>query len=261
VAVISAPPFPIDPHKILGIEPGASPQEIRRAYRRRAKFYHPDAGGDEWMFRILNQAYEFLSTPSGALPFRPRFSARPASRAGGSRAPSVDVTTEPPVIEPDTRTETEIVRQGVKEIAFDRNLVVEVEKLWIRYPSADPRTLAAATPADRFLSCSLNIAWPDAALAPRASAIPDRDAILRRLVEVFEELRALSPIVASNDRVEDGRFLGWLGYAGVNQATVAFRQLRESLHARGFRLKPWTRDLIIPPDWRGTPSSACPATG
>ena len=36
----------IDPHRTLGLEPGATQAEIKRAYRHLAKQYHPDSGGD-----------------------------------------------------------------------------------------------------------------------------------------------------------------------------------------------------------------------
>jgi len=256
--VVSSLSLPVDPHKVLGVAPGASLQEIRNAYRRQAKVYHPDAGGDEWMFRILNQAYEYLCESRVARGFRPEPAARPAPRNGRFRdrpaqGPDVVPGCDPEADsdpEMDAETETEVVRPGVKDCAFDPNMIVEVEKLWIRYRPTDLWTAAEDTFDERFLSCSLNIAWPETSLAAGALSIPDAEAHLRTLVEVFEEVRALSPAIASNDRVEEGRFVGWLSYASMNQALLGFRQLRELLLAHGFRLKPWTRDLIIPRDWR-----------
>jgi hypothetical protein len=45
---------------LLGLEPGASPAEIRRAYRRLAKNHHPDLGGDVTAFLRLDAAYRLL---------------------------------------------------------------------------------------------------------------------------------------------------------------------------------------------------------
>jgi len=54
----------VDPYEILGLEHGASWDEIRTAYRRLAKKHHPDKNlGDrasEWIFKDVNRAYEQL---------------------------------------------------------------------------------------------------------------------------------------------------------------------------------------------------------
>ena len=55
-------PAPLgSPHAILGVKPGASPDEIRRAYRRRVKEAHPDHGGTEQEFIRIQAAYEMLA--------------------------------------------------------------------------------------------------------------------------------------------------------------------------------------------------------
>lgn len=52
-----------DPYDILGVGRDADDEEIRRAYHRRAKEEHPDAGGqtDDFFCR-LNEAYEAIRT-------------------------------------------------------------------------------------------------------------------------------------------------------------------------------------------------------
>lgn len=52
-----------DYYKILGIERGASEDDIKKAYRKLAHQYHPDkAGGDEAKFKEINEAYQTLSS-------------------------------------------------------------------------------------------------------------------------------------------------------------------------------------------------------
>jgi molecular chaperone DnaJ len=51
-----------DYYKILGVNKGASKDEIRQAYRELAQKYHPDKkGGDENKFKEINEAYQILS--------------------------------------------------------------------------------------------------------------------------------------------------------------------------------------------------------
>ena len=56
-----------DPYKVLGVSPDASDEEIKRAYRRLAKQYHPDLNpGDEIAAKKMqevNAAYEQIKNP------------------------------------------------------------------------------------------------------------------------------------------------------------------------------------------------------
>jgi len=51
----------VNPHEVLGVRPGASPDEVRAAWRRRARATHPDRGGDEATFAEVLEAYRTLS--------------------------------------------------------------------------------------------------------------------------------------------------------------------------------------------------------
>ena len=55
---------PLDPLRTLGLAPGASQDEIRRAYRRLAKANHPDSAGEAALPRFLaiQAAYEMLES-------------------------------------------------------------------------------------------------------------------------------------------------------------------------------------------------------
>ena len=56
----------LSPHELLGLSPTASEAEIKAAYRRKARLYHPDfvdpflkRHGEEVM-KLLNRAYDLM---------------------------------------------------------------------------------------------------------------------------------------------------------------------------------------------------------
>lgn len=59
-----------DPFATLGVQPGASPDEVAAAYRRLAKRWHPDRAGREAADRMaeINAAYDLLREGAGVRP-------------------------------------------------------------------------------------------------------------------------------------------------------------------------------------------------
>lgn len=57
----------INPYEVLGINPGATKDEIKSAYRKMAKKYHPDLHPDDpkaaEKMNEVNQAYDMLMNP------------------------------------------------------------------------------------------------------------------------------------------------------------------------------------------------------
>lgn len=57
----------IDPYMVLGVSPGASQDEIKKAYRKKAKEYHPDLHPDDpdaaRKMNEINEAYDLLLNP------------------------------------------------------------------------------------------------------------------------------------------------------------------------------------------------------
>lgn len=52
-----------DHYSVLGVDNKSSPDEIRKAFRKKAVEHHPDKGGNEEMFKKINEAYNTLSDP------------------------------------------------------------------------------------------------------------------------------------------------------------------------------------------------------
>jgi curved DNA-binding protein len=74
--------------ELLGVAAGASPGELRRAFRNRAKSVHPDRdGGDAESFRRLVEAYELLRGGQASSDFLHQ----PPSVQTSRRAPDVGV--------------------------------------------------------------------------------------------------------------------------------------------------------------------------
>lgn len=60
-------------YKTLGLNQGASEEEIKKTYRKLAMKYHPDRGGNEAEFKRIKEAYEALTNPEATRRFDTNF--------------------------------------------------------------------------------------------------------------------------------------------------------------------------------------------
>src|ERR1700694_5157129 len=81
--------MPRDLYEILGVARTATPDEIKKAYRKLARQYHPDvnkdAGADD-LFKELNAAYEILSDEDTRARYDRFGMAGVSNQAGGAGA-------------------------------------------------------------------------------------------------------------------------------------------------------------------------------
>lgn len=244
----------IDPAAVLGVGPEASLQEIRDAYRAKAKRYHPDAGGEEWAFRVLVTAYETLCAERVDRAADREWHAppRPHRAPAGSSPPPPPPPPPPPRREPPPRPSAsegkgrESVRPGVQEAAAEPSLVVDVEKLAIRFQPEHVWLISEHGGENRVLSCSLNVNWPDPKLEVAPETIVGHETILGNLQTGFDAVAAETEAETSRWSVVDGRFSGWLGYPSNERAARAFDKLSRMLHMVGLSVHMWSRDLTIP---------------
>ena len=113
-----------DPYAVLGVKPGATANEIRKAFNSKAKLLHPDVDkSKEAEFRLLLKAHEILKNPVSRRTHdvsekihNPSEDSRPfyANRWHGYRKPPNDARTE-------GQEETFIAKTNKK-----------LEQLWLR---------------------------------------------------------------------------------------------------------------------------------
>lgn len=74
-----------DYYKTLGVEKGASQDEIKKAFRKLAHQHHPDKGGDEKKFKEASEAYQVLSDEKKRSEYDTHGTAGPGQGFGGGQ--------------------------------------------------------------------------------------------------------------------------------------------------------------------------------
>ncbi|AGA27662.1 J domain-containing protein [Singulisphaera acidiphila] len=225
--------FEIDPSGILGVSNNASLQDIRDAYRLKARKHHPDHGGDEWAFRIVARAYEILST------------ARVAGRVVQEAQKSSESARPAPFRKP-APGDSEWLRPGRRDPWIEPPRLVDVEILSLRFEMADPTDLLLMPASERNLSCCLSLTWTAPPPGPWGEQHPDAPLARKLLTDTFEALPARTHATSSWSHSEGPKFEGWLSYPTSTRAHEAFRILHEDLNGCGLGVNQWTRELIIP---------------
>jgi hypothetical protein len=82
----------MDPHAVLGLPPGAAPDQVTATYRELAKRWHPDRGGGreaDLRMAEINGAYDLLRAAEWARRRDARAAPRPATARGHWLAPAI----------------------------------------------------------------------------------------------------------------------------------------------------------------------------
>lgn len=94
-------PLSASAYEVLGVDPSATPEDIKRAFRLRLRQTHPDAGGDASAFIQVQRAWELIGTEQARAAY---------DRGHGFHSASSTTTTEqdwsgwrPPAARADTR--------------------------------------------------------------------------------------------------------------------------------------------------------------
>lgn|GEM_PF-817578 len=235
--------FEVDPRAVLEIDDSATLQEIRDAYRRKARKYHPDHGGDEWVFRIVAEAYGILSKTRvmGRVAQETTQPEPPPHPASSSTSPT------PPPFARETAEGQEWMHPGRRDPWIEPPRLIDVEILTLRFAITDPTDLLRFSAAERTLSCSLTIKWNAPSADPSGATHPDAPLVLQLLLEVFNQLpERIKADSTSWTHSTDLSFEAWLSYPTATRAQEAFRLLHNELNNRGLGVNQWTRELILP---------------
>ncbi|WP_435018081.1 J domain-containing protein [Tundrisphaera sp. TA3] len=255
--------FQFDPFVVLGVSADATLQEIRDAYHKKSKKYHPDLGGDEWAFRVIARAYEVLST--ARVVGRAGADVRPAEAPRAPEPPSKKTSwasnfrpgpsaTPPPHAGHASPTGNLSGWGGAQRShagAAPGQLarIVAAELLILRFELDSTFDLFARNPEDRNLSCNLHVTWPLDEADDRVAEIPEAPKIIKALSDAFKIRGVRKHALTKRVEATDVRFSGWLTFATAVMASEALEAFREALIPHGLTVEKQVREMAIPRQW------------
>ncbi len=217
--------FPLDPEEILGVTPNATLEELHQAYRQKAKKFHPDISGETWSFRVVQKAYQLLSTSRVAIHVEeeavraaPAQPTRPATKPLHPQGPGDEQVRS-------------VVRDEVRDLAW----LVDIDLLLLRYEVDDPTEFLMRAPEDRNLSCSLNLLWPTRRGSEPYNGPAQPEGYLKALKGVLAALVKQTKPAESRVTGGDDRIVAWLSYPSMARASEAAKLLRRDAERERLR--------------------------
>jgi DnaJ-class molecular chaperone len=117
----------MDHYSTLGVSRTASPEEIKRAYRKLAMQHHPDRGGDHNTFAKINEAYDTLSDPNKKANYdNPQVHSWPNQNPFGQGHPFADIFSQFGMGRgvPKNRDLTVLAKINLKDVLVGKQLIV-----------------------------------------------------------------------------------------------------------------------------------------
>lgn len=173
-----------NPYFVLGVQPEASRDEIKSAYRRLARVFHPDMNSDDFgaqeRFAEINAAYQILGDPAKRKSFDEglidaRGKPRPAGATRGPRDPFAGVHVNRQKVEPASGETPDDVAESIFGTAFQRD---QMKKEAAAKPSSASRKTVENAPGID------DVPLGDEAAATRRSGWKIIDRALKPLIDL-----------------------------------------------------------------------------